>query len=130
MHVLVSADLVQLLERLHNEVAVELRATLLRQDRLPLKYIYDHSFWGDSVKSFFRLGLSTRFSELEFSFKWLRLSAVFGGRLKRPSPYRTRSAPGRDRVRGLSETSEKCANFLYFGRYTPELFLDLGICRA
>ena len=29
----------------------------------------------------------------------LRSSAVFGGRLKRPSPCRIRSAPGRDRIR-------------------------------
>ena len=55
---------------------------------------------------------------------------VLGVRLKRPSPRRIPSAPGRDRIRGLSETTEKCASFLYFGRYTPELFLDLGICRA
>ena len=72
-----------------------------------------------------------RFSELEFSVKPLRSSAVFGGRLKRPSPCRIRSAPGRDRVRGLSETSKReVRKFLYFGRYTPELFMDLGVCRA
>ena len=54
-------------------------------------------FFGDSVRSFFRLGLSMRFSELEFSVKWLRSSAVFGGRLQRPSPCRIRSAPRRER---------------------------------
>ena len=49
------------------------------------------------------------FSDWNFAVKSLRSSAVFGRRLKRPSPCRIRSAPGRDRVRGLSETSEKCA---------------------
>ena len=93
-------------------------------------YIYIIILFG-GIRSgvFCRLSLSMRFSELEFSIKPLRSSAVFGGRLKRPSPCRIRSAHGRDRVRGLSETSEKCAN-LYFGRYTPEIFLDLGIYRA
>ena len=40
-------------------------------------------------------------------------------RLKRPSPCRIRSAPGRDRVRGLSETSEKCAKFCILGGIRP-----------
>ena len=31
--------------------------------------IYDHSFFRDSVRRFFRLGLSMRFAELEFSVK-------------------------------------------------------------
>ena len=44
-------------------------------------------------------------------------SAVFEGRLKRPSPCRTHSAPGRDRVRGLSETIEKCAKFFIWAVY-------------
>ena len=66
--------------------------------------------------AFLRLGLSMRFSELEFSVKWLRSSAVFG-MLKRPSPCRIRSAPGRDRVRGVSETSEKCAIFVFSAVY-------------
>ena len=74
-------------------------------------------FGGDSVWSFFRLGLSMRFSELEFSVKSLRSSAVFGGRLKRPSPCRIRSASGRDRVRGLSETSEKRAILVFWAVY-------------
>ena len=60
-----------------------------------------------------------RFVELEFSVKSLRSSAVFGGRLKRLSPCRTRFAPGRERVRGLSETSEKCANFCILGGIRP-----------
>ena len=42
-----------------------------------------------------------------------------GGRLKRPSPCRISSAPGRDRVRGLSETSEKCAIFCILGGVHP-----------
>ena len=68
----------------------------------------------DSFRSFSRLGLSKRFSELEFSVKSLRSSAVFGGRLKRPSPCRIRFARGRDRVRRLSE---KCANFYIWAVY-------------
>ena len=68
---------------------------------------------------FFRLGLSMRFSELEFSVKSFRSSAVFGGRLKRPSPCRMRSAPGRDRVCGLSETSEKCTKKRILGGIRP-----------
>ena len=44
---------------------------------------------------------------------------VLGGRLKRPSPCRIRSAPDRDRVRGLSKTSEKCANFGILGGIRP-----------
>ena len=57
-----------------------------------------------------------------------RMRHVPGGRLKRPSPCRIRSSPGRDRLRGLSET--KVRKFVYFGQYTPELFLDLGISRV
>ena len=48
-----------------------------------------------------------------------RMKHVLGGRLKRPSPCRIRSAPGRDRVRGLSKTSEKCANFCILGGIRP-----------
>ena len=88
----------------------------------------DHSFLGGFGQEFFSVSASVCDSRnLELSIKQLRLSAIFGGRLKRPSPCRVRSASGRDRVRGLSETSEKCAIFLYFGRHTPELLLDLGI---
>ena len=76
-------------------------------------------FGGNSVRRFFHLGVSMRFSELEFSVKYLRSSAVFGGRRTRPSPCRIRSAPGRDRVRGLSETSEMCANFCILGGIRP-----------
>ena len=54
-----------------------------------------------------------------FSVKSIRSSAVFGGRLQRPSPCLIRSAPRRERRWGLNETCEKCANFLYFERYSP-----------
>ena len=50
-----------------------------------------------------------------FWVKLLRCNAGFGGRLKRPSPCLIRSAPGQDRVCGLSETSEECANFCILG---------------
>ena len=77
---------------------------------------YKWSFFFGGIRSgvFSRLGLSMRFLELAFSVKYVRSSTVFGGRLKRPLPCRIRSAPGRDRVRGLSETSEKCAFFFVF----------------
>ena len=48
-----------------------------------------------------------------------RMKHVLGGQLKRPSPCRIRSAPGRDRLCGLSETSEKCAKFSILGRIRP-----------
>ena len=54
-----------------------------------------------------------------FSVKSLRSSAVFGGRLKRPTPCRIRSATGRDRVCGLCETSEKCVKFCILGGIRP-----------
>ena len=68
---------------------------------------------------FFRLGLSMGSRNLNFSVNSLRSSAVFGGRLKCPSPCRIRSSPSRDRVRGLSETSEKCANIYILGGIRP-----------
>ena len=45
-------------------------------------HIYDDSFWGDSVRSFFRLGLSMGFSELEF----LGQIASFERRLRGAAP--------------------------------------------
>ena len=85
-------------------------------------------FLGGSVRSFFDLGLSMRFSELEFSVKYFRSNAVFGLRLKRPTPCRIRSTRDRDQARGLSETSEKQKRkVLNFHLHTPELFLNLGI---
>ena len=68
---------------------------------------------------FVRLGHSMRLLELEFSVKYLCSRTVFGSRLERFSPCRIRSAPGRDRVRGLSETSEKCAIVCISGGIRP-----------
>ena len=48
-----------------------------------------------------------------------QMKHVLGGRLERPSPCCIRSAPGRHRVRGLSETSEKCASFCILGSICP-----------
>ena len=73
------------------------------------------------VRIFFRLGLSMGFSELEL----LGQIASFERRLREPAqtpralPYLIRSAPGRDRVCGLSETSEKCSNFCILGGIRP-----------
>ena len=75
-------------------------------------------FGGTRSGVFFRLCISTRFSELEFSVKSLRSNAVFRGQLKCPSPCRIRSAPGRDRVRGLSET---WIHFCMLGGIRPRL---------
>ena len=55
------------------------------------KYIYDH-FVSCAARNFFRPGLSVGFSELNFSVKSLRSSAVFGGPqtpLALPYPFRT-----------------------------------------
>ena len=41
-------------------------------------------------------------------------------------PYPFRTWPGS----GTWAEGDKVRKFLYSGRYTPELFLDLGICRA
>ena len=54
-----------------------------------------------------------------FSVKSICSSAVFGGRLQRPSPCLIRSAPGRERGQTPSETSEKCARTTRFERYSP-----------
>ena len=83
------------------------------------------------VRSFFRLGLGMGFSELEFIGQIASFERrLRGGGLQRPSPCLIRAAPRRERGQTLSEASEKCDFFLYFGRYTPELFLDRGTCRA
>ena len=68
-------------------------------------YTYMVIFFLDSVRSFF--SSRPQYGISDFSAKSLRSSVVFGGRLKSPLPCRIRSAHGRDRVRGLSETSEK-----------------------
>ena len=87
-------------------------------------------FGGDSVRTFFFLRLSMRFAELEFSVKWLRSSAVFGGRLKRPSPCRIRSAPRRERGRMPSETSEKLQKYRKSRRNSRPLGCVLNVCSA
>ena len=43
------------------------------------------------------------------------------GRLQRPTLWLIRSAPWREREWGLSETSEKCAIFCVFERYSPDI---------
>ena len=43
-----------------------------------------------------------------------------------PYPFRTWLGSGTCAERDKG----KVRKFVYFGRYTPELFLDLGICRA
>ena len=43
-----------------------------------------------------------------------------------PYPFRTRPGSGMWAKRNKREVRKK----MYFGRYTPEVFLDLGICRA
>ena len=48
-----------------------------------------------------------------------RMKHVLEGRLKRSSPCRIRSTPGRDRARGLSETSEKRVNFCILSSIRP-----------
>ena len=84
----------------------------------------------NSVRIFFRLGLSIGFSELDFlgqtaSFE-RRLRGAAQTSLALPYPFRTWSGSGTWPERDKQEVRK----FLYFGRYTPELFLDLGICRA
>ena len=87
-------------------------------------------FFGDSVRRFFRLGLSTGFSELEFlgqisSFE-RRLRGAAQTPLALPNPFGTWPGSGAWAERDKRELR----TFLYFGRYTPELSLNLGICRA
>ena len=70
------------------------------------------------------------FSELEFlsqiaSFE-CRLRMAAQTPLALPYPFRTWPGSGTWAELDKREVRE----FLYFGRYTPELFLDLGICRA
>ena len=79
---------------------------------------------------FFRLGLSMGLSELEFlgqigSFE-RRLRGTAETPLALPYPFRTWPGSGTWAERDKREVRKK----LYFRRYTPEPFLDLGICRA
>ena len=80
--------------------------------------IYDRFYFYLS-SSFFFSALVWDAQNWNSPAKPLRSSAVFGGRLKRPSPCRIRSTRGRDRVRGLSETSERCANICIWGGIRP-----------
>ena len=97
---------------------------------LAYKYIYDHSCFQGFGQQFFSsrpqyaiLGIGI------VAVTSLPSSAVFGGRLKRPSPCRIRSASSRDWVCGLRETSEKCANFCILGVIRPSnSWILLGIC--
>ena len=60
------------------------------------------------------------FSKLDFLGQIASLERrLRGAGLKRPSPCLIRSAPGRHRVCGLSETSEECANFCILGGIRP-----------
>ena len=79
--------------------------------------VYDHSFWGDSVRRLFPswpqyailgTGILGRIASFE-----RRLRGAAQTPLALPYPFRT----CRDRVRGLSETSEKCAKICILGRY-------------
>ena len=80
----------------------------------PCVYVYNDSFFlGADIWSGVSLvsGEVWDYRKWKVSVKSLRSSAVFGGRLQRPLPRLIRSAPRRERGWGLSETSEKCANF-------------------
>ena len=61
----------------------------------------------DLVSIFLGLGLSMGYRNWNFSVKSLRSSAVFGGRLQRPSPGLILSEPRREHAWRLSETGEK-----------------------
>ena len=68
-----------------------------------------------AVRSFFSVSASVWDARnWNFSVKSLRSSAVFGGRLQRPSPCLIRSAPRRERGWMLSETSEKLQKNIVF----------------
>ena len=71
-----------------------------------------------------------QFAELEFSVKYLRSSAVFGGRLKRPLPCRIRSAPRHERGRMPGETSEKLQIISHVEEQFLRFWLYLNACSA
>ena len=79
---------------------------------------------------FFRLGLSMRFAELEFSVKIASFERRLRGAAQTPValPYPFRIWPGSGTW--AERENRQVRKFLYFGRYKPEPFLDLGICRA
>ena len=87
-------------------------------------------FGGDSVRSFFPSRpqyaiLGTGILGQIASFEG-RLRGAAQAPLALPNPFRTWPGSGTEAERDKRGVRK----FLYFGRYTPELFLDLGICRA
>ena len=101
-----------------------------RAEFLRTLYIYDHYFFGDSIRSFFRSRpqhaiLGTGILGQIASFKHC-LRGAAQTPLALPYPFRTWPGSGTWAERDKREVRK----ILYFGRYTPELFLDLGICRA
>ena len=94
------------------------------------KYIYDHSFWGDLMRSFFPPRpqyaiLGTGILGQIASFERRRRGAA---QTPLSLPYAFRTWPGSSTW--TARDKREVRDLLYFGRYTPELFLDLGICRA
>ena len=92
--------------------------------------MYDHSLWGDSVRSFFPSRpqyaiLGTGILGQIASFE-RRLRGAAPTSFALPYPFRTWPGSGTWAERDKREVR----NLLYYGRYAPELFLDLGICRA
>ena len=69
-----------------------------------------------------RVHLGTGFSSLGFSVESLCSSAILERRLHRPSPCLIRSVPGRKRVRGLREASEKWPRYGLFGDALGDFF--------
>ena len=93
-------------------------------------YICDHSFLGDSIRSFFPSRpqyaiLGTGILGQIASFE-RRLRGAAQKPLALPYPFRTWPGSGTWAERDKQEVRK----ILYFGRYTSELFLDLGMCRA
>ena len=91
--------------------------------RSPCIYIYIYKiiiFFLDSVKRVFCLDLSMRFSNWNSrSNRFVRAPPSGGGSNAPRSAVFVPHLPGRDRVRGLSETSEKRANFCVLGGIRP-----------
>ena len=85
-------------------------------------------FWGDSVSSFFSASICDSRNWNFRSNSFVRAPSSGGGsNAPRPAyPFRTWPGSGTWAERDKREVRK----FLYFGRQTPELFLDLGICRA
>ena len=89
-----------------------------------------HNVWGDSVRSVFSSRPQPAIPGTEIlgqiaSFQ-RRLRGAAQTPLALPYPFRTWPGSGTWAERHKREVR----NFLFFGRYTPELFLNLRICRA